>query len=205
MNLTKLLQQRADLWRGADHSPGVQPGVPTGFDVLDQQLTGGGWPRGAMTEILTDDREGRDGLALVVPSLAALSRESRWIVLVAPPLIPYAPALVARGVNLSRLLLLHPRGQQEQLWALEQALRSDACSAVLGWPGGVKIAVLRRLQLAAEAGKSGGFLFRSAQVAEESSPVALRLRMSPAGEEIEVEILKRRGGWPVRGLRISVN
>ncbi len=205
MSLVNLLQQRGDLWRGADYSPVVQPGMPTGFDFLDQQLVGSGWPRGAVTEILTDDREGRGGLGLVVPSLAALSREARWIVLVGPPLIPYAPGLVARGVDISRLLLLYPRGQQERLWALEQALRSDACSAVLGWLGRVSAGALRRLQLAAAVGKSGGFLFRPVQVAQESSPVALRLRVRPAGEEVELEILKRRGSWPLGGVRISAN
>lgn len=204
MNLAALLQRRSDIWRGADHCPVGQSGVPTGFDLLDQQLAGG-WPRGGMVEILSDDQTGFDGLGLVVPSLASLSRQARWIVLVAPPYIPYAPGLAARGVDLSRLLLLHPRGWQEQLWALEQTLRSGVCSAVLGWPGRVNTAVLRRLQLAAEAGRSGGFLFRSAQAAEASSPAALRLRVRSAGGGMEVEILKRRGGWPVAGLRISPN
>jgi len=197
MNLTTLLQQRGDLWRGGEPSSSVPPAVPTGFDALDRQLAGNGWPLGAITEILTDGGWG-DALALLAPALALLSRESRWIVMVAPPHIPYAPGLAARGVDLSSLLLLYPQGEQEQLWALEQSLRAGGvCAAVLAWPGQLNSSRLRRLQLASEAGNSAGFLFRPERAGDEPSSAALRLRLSGRGE---LDILKRRGGWPVRGI-----
>ena len=37
-------------------------------------------------------------------------------------ILPYAPALAAAGVDVSRVLLVHPKNHQEQLWATEQAL-----------------------------------------------------------------------------------
>ena len=42
-------------------------------------------------------------LQLVIPALAALSRE-RWILWLSPPYIPYAPALAASGSRESPLL-----------------------------------------------------------------------------------------------------
>ena len=200
MNLSNLLRQRADVWRSADRLPAARPAVATGCEVLDAQFAGG-WPQGAITEILCDD--GAGALKLVMPALASLSRRTRWLVLVSPPYIPYAPGFAAYGVDLSRLFLVQPKTWQERLWALEQALRSGTCSAVLAWPERLTGAVLRRLQLAAEMGESSGFLFRSEAAAAEASAAVLRLRVSRCGAQTEVDILKRRGGWPVRGLRLK--
>lgn len=181
------------LWRGG--LPGGRPpAVATGFETLDALLPGGGWPRGALTELLVPG-EGIGALQLLMPALAQLSRERRWIAWVAPPYVPYAPALAAAEVDLSRQLLVHPKADSDGLWALEQTLRSGTCGAVLAWPLAGDGRVLRRLQLAAEAGESCGFLFRPLAMARHFSPAAVRLEVQREGEGLSVRILKRRGGW----------
>ena len=199
-NLSNLLRQRTDVWRSAEHLPAARPTVATGCELLDRHLAGG-WPRGAITEVLCDDDAG--ALRLLMPALASLSRRTYWLVLVSPPQIPYAPGFAACGVDLSRLLLVQPESWQERLWALEQALRSGASSAVLGWPERLTGGMLRRLQLAAETGDSSGFLLRPTSAAAQASAAALRLQVRQRGAQTEVDILKRRGGWPVRGLRLA--
>ncbi len=192
MNALDGLLQRNDLWRGSRLATGVAT-VSTGFAALDEQLPGGGWPRGALTEILAT-RAGIGALRLLMPALASLSCQERWLGWVAPPYIPYAPALAAAGVQLSRILLVHPAARQDGLWALEQSLRSGTCSAVLAWPLIDEAAALRRLQLAAEAGDCAGFLFRPAAVAGHASPAALRLQLDgDAHGRLSIHILKRRG------------
>jgi len=186
------VMQRADVWRGG-RAPAAF-GIPTGFGELDPLFIGG-WPQGALTEMLTA-KPGVGELRLLLPALAALSRREQWLVFIAPPYIPYAPALARAGINLSRVLLIHPRDAREALWAAEQSLRAGTCSAVLLWSKAVDVKILRRLQLAAEAGESAGFVFRHERAAGESSPAALRLRLSPHAEGVEISILKRRGGWP---------
>lgn len=193
MSLDSLLQ-RADIWRGGQLTAAVSA-VPSGYSELDELLPGGGWPQGALTEILMA-RQGIGALRLLMPALAGLSRDDRWICWVAPPHIPYAPALVAAGVDLSRVLLVHPKAQQDGLWAVEQSLRSGNCSAVLAWPGLDDGSVLRRLQLAAEAGDALGFLFRAQSLASRPSPAALRISLDThADGNLSVSVLKRRGGW----------
>lgn len=193
MSLDQLLQ-RADIWR-AGQLPSVASAVPSGYAELDEVLPGGGWPRGALTEILMA-RQGIGALRLLMPALSQLSHDDRWLCWVAPPHIPYAPALVAAGVDLSRVLLVHPKARQDGLWAVEQSLRSGHCGAVLAWPTLDDGRVLRRLQLAAEAGDALGFLFRSQRFIERPSPAALRIRLdtSPDGG-LSASVLKRRGGW----------
>ncbi len=193
MNLDHLLQ-RADIWRGGQLTAAAGV-VASGYSELDALLPGGGWPQGALTEILMP-RQGIGALRLLMPALARLSHEDRWICWVAPPHIPYAPALVNAGVDLSRVLLVHPRARQDGLWAVEQSLRSGRCGAVLAWPTLDDGAVMRRLQLAAEAGDTPGFLFRAQRFAQRPSPAALRLQLDTRVDgNLSVSILKRRGGW----------
>jgi len=118
-----------------------------------------------------------------------------WI---APPFNPYAPALVAAGIDLRRTLVVQAPRVSDALWAAEQALRSGQCGTVLLWAHPLGLQGLRRLQLAAEAGQGMVVLFRPPAALREHSVAALRLRLSaaPAGS-IRLHVLKSRGGQPV--------
>lgn len=178
------------VWRGSEYAH-VAPGVATGYAELDAQLPGSGWPTAAITEIYAE-RTGVGEVQLTMPAAARLTQAGRWVTLVAPLHVPYAPALAAHGVRLERLLLVETRNVEDNLWACEQALRASN-GAVLLWQDHVHERALRRLQLAAESGGSSLFLFRSARVAP-ASPAALRLHVARAEGRTIVRILKRRGG-----------
>lgn len=194
------------VWLGRDLAAVRTPSRATGFARLDRELPGGGWPTGTLTEILTE-QSGIGEVALLMPALARLSREGRWLAWIAPPHLPYPPALIQAGIDLGRLIVVTPEAQREALWAVEQALRSTVCGAVLAWPhsltrssgAGKKTAApkypdLRRLQVAAEATETLAVLFRPAQAASEASPAALRVALAPHHDgRLAVHILKRRG------------
>lgn len=186
-----------DVWRG-DQTPAAvnESGLPSGFDGLDELLPGGGWPRGALTEIILP-HEGVGALSLIMPALARLSSARRWLAWVSPPHILYAPALAKAGINLSRILLVRPKASTDSLWALEQTLRAGTCGAVMAWPAAnLSPHQLRRLQLAAEEGNTWGVLFRTGRSAEQqASPAALRLRLEATDRGLAVHVLKRRGAW----------
>src|SRR5262245_57702297 len=120
------------VWRGNDCAKVAIPGIPTGFPELDTVLPGAGWPTAVLTEIYAE-RPGIGELQLLMPAAAQLTRAGRWVVLIAPPHIPYAPALAAHGLRLSRLLLIRTERIEERFWACEQALHYQDCGAVLGW------------------------------------------------------------------------
>ena len=190
VNLEQLKRDGA-LWQGRRRVPESDQMLASGWSVLDE-LLGGGWPRAALAEVLSDLHL---GLSLVLPLLARLGAGSRWLVWVSPPYVPYAPALVARGIRVEQLLLVQDVSPEQRLWAAEQALKSGACGAVLVWPEQVRTAQLRRLQLAAEQGDCPGILFRSPRAASQASPAALRLRVRPSPLGLEVGVVKRRGAW----------
>ncbi|MGC2456393.1 MAG: translesion DNA synthesis-associated protein ImuA [Gallionellaceae bacterium] len=185
--------QHPGIWRGNQLAQTGEDVLPTGFAELDELLPGGGWPRGALTEILAG-REGIGELRLLLPALARVSEQSRWQAWVAPPHLPYAPALAAAGVKLKQLLVAKPQSAADAWWTAEQALRSGSCSAVLAWLRMPDERRMRRLQLGAESGRAWGVLFRSASAAQERSPAALRLRLEATADGLAVHILKRRGG-----------
>lgn len=182
-------------------------GVHTGFAALDAAFLHRGWPRAGLTELLCAAC-GIGELRLLAPALAALCRnEARSIALVMPPFVPYPPALRDLGVDVAKVLLIHPRNQREALWAMQQALGTGACSAVLGWlpETSLGFANLRRLLLAARQGEAWGCLFRPAQAAASASAAELRLHLSPRpGGRLQVDVVKRRGGWPLSGIELDV-
>jgi cell division inhibitor SulA/protein ImuA len=189
--LDALLQNPA-LWRGSETAQVRLPSIPTGFSALDRELPGGGWPRATIAEILSP-HQGIGELSLLIPALSRLSQSERWIALIDPPHIPYAPALAASGVDLSHLVLVRTQSQRDAQWSAEQALRAGSCAMVLAWPSGMNERDVRRLQLAAEEGGSFGALFLP-DTGHHSSPAPLRLRLAPGRAGLAVHIVKRRSG-----------
>src|SRR6185312_7881279 len=185
------LIENGRLWRGQGTAP-RRDALPTGFDTLDRVLPGGGWPRAALSEILFP-ADGVGELRMLLPALAALSREAHPIVLIAPPYLPFPAAWIAAGVDL-RFLEIVRAGEHDALWAAEQCLRSAACAAVLCWPRQADTATLRRLQLAAETGQTVGFMLRPAQVATQASMAAVRIGIET--DPPRLRVLKCRGGNP---------
>ena len=219
------------IWRARNTAgPETPQGLPSGYRPLDRHLPGGGWPRHALTEILVE-HHGRGELRLLMPALARLCRaggepggagQAGWIAWIAPPFQPYPPALAAWGIDLSRLLVAHPKSRSDTLWAAEQALASGNCAAVLLWPdndagsdirtyrrhganrhGAISTKVrpgthsIRRLQLAAEKGRSWAVAFRPREARSEISAAALRLELVQGERDtMHVFILKSRGGSP---------
>jgi hypothetical protein len=164
----------------------------TGHELLDARLPGGGWPVGALIEI-TPACEGLGELRLTLPALKAWCQEGHNVAFVQPPHTPYAPALARFGLSLSSLLWVAAGRDEDARWAAEQLLREGA-AAVLLWSAAQEDRALRRLQLAAEAGKSCVFLYRPPAMPNHASPAAVRIGLSAADDGVCVDIVKARGG-----------
>jgi cell division inhibitor SulA/protein ImuA len=180
-------------------SPPSRPVWSTGHRALDARLPGGGWPTASLVEVLLETT-GLGEVQLFLPALVEcqhpIGGDVPWLVWIAPPHEPYAPALAQQGVDLSRLLVVRPASATEALWAAEQALSSGVCAAVLLWLQGTDHRWLRRLKLAAESGGALGVLFRPERHRFESSPASLRLLMTQGAHETNLELVKVQGGTP---------
>ena len=195
MTLEAILKNPA-IWKGRQQHDGRES-LPSGHAALDEALPGRGWPIGALTELMVAN-EGVGEFTLLLPALAALTRQQQWIALVAPPHIPYAPALGNAGVALDYLMVVKgddDKRQKNSFWAAEQLLRSGVFSAVVLWlRASADERQQRRLQLAAEHGKAWGVCYRARAAAMNASPAGLRMILQRNGDGLHIDIIKNRGG-----------
>lgn len=178
------------LWRASQLARGVGATLASGYPALSAQLPGGGWPTGALTELLIQ-QFGTAELRLLQPALASL-KQAR-IILLQTPYQPQALALSELGVNLGQLLWIRCAKHTDALWAAEQILRSGSCGALLFWQSQVRIESLRRLHLAAQSGSSLFFLIRTLEYQHSPSPAPLRLKIKTLEHGLEIDLIKRRG------------
>ena len=198
---------RGDIWRGDALARLPGQCIPSGHPELDEELPGGGWPCGNLTEFLVD-RSGIGELTLLLPALARLAADGGWLALVAPPWLPHAPAGAAAGIAPERLLVV--RACKEAAWSIEALLASGGFAGVLAWPGSALDAkALRRLQVAAEGRPVFAALWRAASAAVAPSPAPLRISLGPDTEartrgQLALRILKRRGRPASRPLSLDL-
>jgi len=198
----RALEQRyPGLWRaGQLGRAGRLPVCPTGYDALTAELPGGGWPAGAVTELLLA-QDGAGELRLLMPALRTLAAGGRRIGLVNPPCLPNAASLADGRLPARQLYWVRPPAaatlasqRTDMLWAAEQMLRSQAFGAVLVWLGRARPEALRRLQVLAQAGDTVVWALRPLRVLQESSSAVLRLALSPLpGNRMSIAFHKRRG------------
>lgn len=184
------LAQLCNLNREGVAPPAIEA---TGFPALDAALPNGGWQSGTVVELMPT-HAGIGEFRLLMPAIARMTQSDRHVALISPPYVPFAPALSNHGVRLDRLLIIRAEKNADTLWACEQTLRCKSFGAVVSWPESIRDRDVRRLQLAAEAGRSTGFIYRPPEAAREASPAAMRMRLQVSEQDLMVEILKCRGG-----------
>src|SRR5512138_1919919 len=128
--------------RRLERNPGRRAGlVPSGLEVVDGVLPGGGFARGALAELVGGPASGKTAVAL---SLVAGLGEEDLFAWVDGRGELYPPAAAARGVDLGRLLVIRPPATpagtpppggepawRAALWAAEAVLASGAFAAVV--------------------------------------------------------------------------
>lgn len=168
--------------------------LPSGHAALDASLTGGGWPSHALIEAL-QTRGLHAEWRLMLAAVRTLQTRGAHVLLVAPPFTPYLPGLARQGLNPATITWVQARTSRDIWWALEQSLRCQALTAVLGWCPDPEPAATRRLQLAATRHDGLCCLFRPVSAATQASAAPLRVVVRPADApgELQVKLLKQRG------------
>ena len=205
-DLSLLRQQIAavELSTQEDESKIVSSGCPG----LDQLLPQGGFKQPSLVEWLSANRSGgAQTLALVAAREACQAGKS--LVVVDRPRRFYPPAAAAWGIDLSRLIVIHPASEADELWAIDQALRCRGVAAVWARREQLDSRDFRRLQLAAESGGTLGLLIRSARARGEPSWADVQLAVSPrpssGGWRLGVEVTRCRGSHPGQSVELEID
>ncbi|MFC6673563.1 cell division inhibitor SulA [Marinobacterium aestuariivivens] len=117
---------------------------------------------GKLTEIITHDTD-IASMPMLMPLLAQLSRDDRWFAWIAPPARLPKALLTEAGIDLNKVILLHPDAEHSVLDLARRALSAGTCHAVISWPGYLSEPQLKTLEQAAQSGASHGILIRGRQ------------------------------------------
>jgi protein ImuA len=162
--------------------------LPFGLAAIDSHLPDGGLPYGALHEVVPA-AEGSIAAALgFIAAILARLAQVHPLLFVSPAygLRPYrchgrlhGHGLRTLGLDPARLILVETARRQETLWAMEEAVRSQAPAAVIGLIDQLDLKLSQRLHLAATDAGVPLFLLRPAPSLE-SSAAATRWRVGTA-------------------------
>jgi len=192
--------------------------VATGFSAIDSLLPAGGVQRGGFIEWLAGgdaasaDAGGAIAIACAVACrLATSTPQASTIVVVdrrqrfyPPAVLPWLDAqtgVAAAGGRRPQLVVARPSRDDDEIWAIDQALRCPGVAAVLAWPGRVHSTAMRRWQLATRASGAVGLLVRGLAgrlQAGEPTWADARIAVAPVAEGGTV------ADFAVRRLRLSL-
>jgi protein ImuA len=179
------------LWRGNQTAFHQRATLSSGFMELDQELPQGGWPDGAMIELLVQ-QSGIGEIRLLQPALRTITKKRR-IALVQPPHLPQISAWRNWGLPPERLFWVKADSTADALWSADQILHNGSCGALVLWQNQMRNEWLRRLHLAAQDTDMLFWIIRPLSAAQDASPSPLRLGLRPARQGITVDFVKRRG------------
>ncbi len=132
-----------------------------GAAAVDRLLPGGGLRQGMLVEWL-GAISGCGAATLGLLGAREACREGGVLVVIDRSQTFYPPAAAAWGIDLERLIVVRPSNARDELWAAVQALRSPVVAALWTNIERLDSRAFRRLQLAAEAGRTLGVLVRPA-------------------------------------------
>lgn len=186
-------QVAAALWRGNELGSTVTRVVKTGWETLDLELPGGGWPCHSITEILQPQPLVCE-LRLLAPTLRAVTEAGKTVVLIGPPKQPHMPGLRLMGLDERNLVWIQADAPSQRLWVTEQLVKSNACGALISWLPQARQEQIRRLQICSQISEGPVFLCRPAAAQHEASAAPLRVQLAfGVNWELKVHVLKRKG------------
>lgn len=183
----------AAVWRGTELGSPVTEVVRTGWEVLDAELPGGGWPCRSVTEVL-QPQPSLCEWRLLGPALRRIVAAGQTIVVVGPPKTPHLAGLRHAGLTDKKFVWVKAETPAHRLWTTEQLIKSNSPGALLAWLPQARPEQLRRLQVCAQACEGPVILFRPVAAQHEPSAAPLRVVATFGVDwELKVHILKRKG------------
>ncbi|WP_207425181.1 ImuA family protein [Pedobacter sp. SYSU D00535] len=167
------------------------------------------FPTGALHEFLNliPEQSAASG-GFIAGLLKTLMQQGSLCIWISSRRVLFPPALKAFGVEPDRIIFVDLAADRDVLWAMEEALKCEGLSAVIGEVRELTFTQSRRLQLAIEKSQVTGFVLRSDERKLGANACVARWKISPISSVLEegmpgvgfprwnVELLKVRNGNP---------
>lgn len=135
--------------------------LDSGLGAIARSFPNLTFPTGCIHEFLTIDKASATASnAFTVGLVNALSNNSGVIVWISSSRRLFPPALSTFGLHPDRFIFIDLKKERDVLWAMDEALKCGALTAVIGEINTISFTESRRLQLAVEQSNVTGFLIR---------------------------------------------
>lgn len=167
------------------------------------------FPVGAVHEFIYAGAEDAAAtVGFVAALLASLMRSGGASIWISSSRLIFPPALQSFDIAPDKIIFIDLQKEKEILWAMEEALKCDGLSAVIGEMQELSFTASRRLQLAVEQSQVTGFILRRNPRSMNTTACLTRWKITSLPSELSdgmpgvgfprwnVELLKVRNGKP---------
>lgn len=179
-----LAELQADILRFQGFKPSNNASADLGLGPLVHSFPNATFPVGAIHEFVTGPPEcsavTNGFVAGILASLMGSHGTSLWI---SSSRKLFPPSLVSFGIQPDKIIFIDLQKEKDVCWAMDEALKCGALSAVVGEVRELSFTASRRLQLAVEQSQVTGFVLNSSQKLNATSCVS-RWRVSSLPSEV---------------------
>ena len=183
--------------------------IDAGLGLIKNAFPNSSFPVGAVHEFISAGSEDAATTAGFVSGiLASLMRKGGACIWISAHRTIFPPALRSFGIAPDKIIFIDLKKEKEILWAVEEALKCEGLSAVVGEIKELSFTASRRLQLAVEQSKVTGFVLRNDPRSINTTACVTRWKITSLPGEVaegmpgvgfpqwNVNLLKVRNGKP---------
>ena len=137
-----------------------------------------------MTEFVCSD--GAGAFYSLLPGLAQLSEQNRWITLISPPKGLDEKLFALYGIDPSRVLLIHPKEGTQNITVVNKALKNGKSGIVVYWAANVPSRFLAQWRKSVKQGQCIGVWMNSSGRASASQSVAVTANVIVESKYVKV-------------------
>ncbi len=165
------------------------------------------FPLGAVHEFLSAQGEDTAStIGFITGLLSSLTRGNGTVLWISSSRTLFPPALKSFGIEPERFIFIDLQKEKDVTWAMDEALKCSAISAVVGETREIDFTSSRRLQLAVEQSQVTGFILRNNYRNLHPTACVSRWKITPLSSESvddlpgigfpkwRVELLRMRNG-----------
>lgn len=180
----------AQLQREISSLQGVREGkddkVCLGLGAIEQALPGNIFPVAAVHEFISYGREQAAATnSFITCLLGKLLQNDSYCIWVSMRSNMYASGLKRFGLNADRILFVNAGKSTDALWTIEEALKCNQITTVVGEVPDLSFTESRRLQLAVESSSVTGFIHRCYPRQENTVACVSRWHIYPLPSRME--------------------
>jgi len=153
-------------------------------NTIDQTFNIDQLPESELTEFVCSD--GAGAFYSLLPGLAQLSEQNRWITLISPPKGLDEKLFALYGIDPSRVLLIHPKEGTQNITVVNKALKNGKSGIVVYWAANVPSRFLAQWRKSVKQGQCIGVWMNSSGRASASQSVAVTANVIVESKYVKV-------------------